>query len=194
MAAFVLGNGVSRRAISVDRLIELGAVYGCNALYRTHCVTALVATDDAISQAIQASGYAQSNRFYTRRPRANTGALPVPAPYRGFSSGPIAVAIAALDGHSPIFLLGFDMAPTDAGRFNNVYAGTEFYKPPQAEPTYTGNWQRQLIRVMGDHAPHRFVRVLGKTTAHIPEFESCPNYEIESIDTFVQRINKAKDQ
>ena len=34
MAAYVLGNGVSRRDVSVERLLQLGAVYGCNAIYR----------------------------------------------------------------------------------------------------------------------------------------------------------------
>jgi hypothetical protein len=93
MAAFVLGNGVSRAAVDVDLLLRLGAVYGCNALYRTHAVTALVATDRPIAEAIQNSGYSLEHRFYTRRPLPNTGAQAVPRPYFGFSSGPIALAL-----------------------------------------------------------------------------------------------------
>lgn len=194
MPAFVLGNGVSRKSVTVDHLMDLGAVYGCNALYRTHRVTALVATDDAISAAIQESGYAHHHRFYTRKPRSDSGALPVPVKYRGFSSGPIAATVAAQDGHSPIFLLGFDMRADQQGRFNNVYAGTEFYKPIEAEPTYTGNWQKQLIRVMQDFPQHRFVRVMGETTAPVPEFFGCANYETLDIAAFLQRINTAKDR
>lgn len=193
MTAFVLGNGVSRAAISVNLLLGLGSVYGCNALYRTHTVTALVATDDKIARAIEASGYALGARFHTRRPRPGTGSQPVPQAYHGFSSGPIAVALAAADQHHEIYLVGFDMAPALTGRFNNVYAGTEFYKPITAEPTYTGNWQRQLATVMRDHAHSQFTRIIGMTTASIPEFMDSANYREMPLDEFSLRINNQKD-
>ena len=80
MAAFVLGNGVSRNSIDVDVLIKLGPVYGCNALYRTHTPTVLVATDRPISEMIQESGYSKKNKFYTRRPLKNLGGMSVPQP------------------------------------------------------------------------------------------------------------------
>lgn len=193
MAAFVLGNGVSRQSIEIDQLLQLGSVYACNAVYRTHHVTALVATDDKIARAIESSGYPQHVRFYTRRPTSGTGALKVPQRYHDFSSGPIAVAVAAQDQHPKIYLLGFDMAPAPDGRFNNVYAGTEFYKPRAADPTYTGNWQRQLITVMRDHPQQRFVRVMGETTADIAEFGNLPNYQKIARDQFQMLINNGKD-
>lgn len=193
MAAFVLGNGVSRNSISVDDLIAIGSVYGCNAIYRTHTVTALIATDAPISNAIQLSGYSAKHRFYTRRPAPNTGALTVPQQYFGFSSGPIATAIAAMDKHPRIYMLGFDMGPTDTGRFNNLYAGTEFYKDVGAEPTYTGNWVKQIIKVLSDHPAQQFVRVQGTTTANIPELLNVGNLTHLPIDTFVKRINNKKD-
>ena len=194
MAAFVLGNGVSRADISVDRLIELGPVYGCNALYRTHAPTALVATDRPIADAIQASGYSLRHRFYTRRPQANTGAQAVPRPYFGFSSGPIALALAAADcPASRIYMLGYDMGPTAAGRFNNVFADTPHYKRSESAPTFTGNWVRQLVRVMQDHPECQFLRVHGTTTATITEFGSVRNLERVDIAEFERRINTPKD-
>jgi hypothetical protein len=193
MTAFVLGNGVSRQNISVDLLLQRGSVYGCNALYRTHQITALVATDDKIARAIEATGYPQRARFYTRRPSPKSSSLLVPRPYHGFSSGPIASAIAAADQHPVIYLLGFDMAPAENGRFNNVYAGTEFYKPPAADPTYTGNWQRQLIQVMRDHSQQRFIRIHGATTAHIAEFDQLVNHEKMALSKFLELINNTKD-
>ena len=193
MAAFVLGNGVSRRDIDVDQLLALAPVYGCNALYRTHTPTVLVATDRPIADAIQAAGYARRNRFYTRRPLPNSGAQKIPQPWFGYSSGPIAVALAAQDYHSPIYLLGFDMGPVASGRFNNVYADTEFYKQSGAAPTFTGNWVRQLVRVMQDHGENRFVRVHGPSTAEIPELTRVVNLERCEIAEFVRRINNPKD-
>jgi hypothetical protein len=193
MAAFVLGNGVSRSHIDVDQLLRVGPVYGCNALYRTHTPTVLVSTDRPISAAIQAAGYAARNRFYTRRPENGTGAQAVPQKYRGFSSGPIAAGIAAEDGNTIIYLLGFDLGPNSTGNFNNVYAGTEFYKATTALPTYTGNWIRQLITVATDYPNLKFIRVHGDTTAAIAEFSKINNLSSVTIADFVDRINTPKD-
>jgi len=194
MAAFVLGNGQSRAAISVDDLMKLGPVYGCNALYRTHRVTALVATDRPIADEIQASGYSAHNRFYTRRPQSGTGALAVPRPYFGYSSGPIALALAAAESPgSRIYLLGFDLGPNQSGRFNNLFAGTEHYKKIEAGPTFTGNWIRQLVRVMQDHSDRQFVRVHGRTTAAVTEFEAVRNHSWVDLGEFERRINTPKD-
>jgi hypothetical protein len=193
MAAFVLGNGVSRSHIDVDQLLRVGPVYGCNALYRTHTPTVLVSTDRPISAAIQASGYPARNRFYTRRPENGTGAQAVPQKYRGFSSGPIAAGIAAEDGNTIIYLLGFDLGPNSTGNFNNVYAGTEFYKATTALPTYTGNWIRQLITVTTDYPNLQFIRVHGDTTAPIAEFSKINNLGSITIADFVDRMNTPKD-
>jgi hypothetical protein len=189
MAAFVLGNGISRQHIEVDTLLKLGTVYGCNALYRTHTPHVLVSTDRPISTAIQESGYAQKNKFYTRRPIDGSGANRVPQQYFGFSSGPIAAGIAAIDKHKIIYLLGFDMGPTSTGRFNNVYANTEFYKTADAHPTFTGNWVKQITTVTKDFPNQQFVRVCGDTTAIVPELQSLNNMQSMPIAQFVALIN-----
>ena len=191
--AFVLGNGISRRSINLTELSLLGAVYGCNALYREHVPDVLVATDRPIAEHIQRSGYSVQHRFYTRRPLPDLGAHKVPAAYFGYSSGPIAVALAAQDQHRRIYLLGFDLGPATNNSFNNVYAGTEFYKPVDAPPTYSGNWVKQLIRIAKDHPGVEFMRVAGSTTARLAELEALPNLDHVELDSFVDRINNKKD-
>jgi hypothetical protein len=191
--AFVLGNGVSRQEVSLPALQECGPVYGCNAIYREFTPNVLVATDRPIATAIQESGYSSRHRFYTRRPMANLGAHPVPKPYFGFSSGPIATGLAALDGNTCIYLLGFDMGPTTANTINNLYAGTEFYRDSNAPPTYTGNWIKQLTQVMTEHKLVQFVRVQGPTTAQIPQLDTIRNLDHVDLATFVDRINNKKD-
>jgi len=193
MVAIVLGNGLSRKDIDIDLLLKIAPVYGCNALYRTHTPTVLVATDRPISEQIQSSGYAKTNRFYTRRPMHGLGALTVPREYFGFSSGPIATALAAKDNHTRIYLLGFDMGPSKTGKFNNVYADTEFYKRTDNLPTFTGNWVRQLSTVAKDYPNCEIIRVHGSTTAEIPEFGKISNMQKLQIADFVARINKPKD-
>jgi len=192
MAAFVLGNGVSRQEISVDLMISRGAVYGCNALYRTHQPLALVATDTKIAEEIQESGYALTNRFYTRRPLPGSGAQMIDQTYRGFSSGPVALSIAAQDGNQRMYLLGFDMGPVNH-RFNNIYADTPHYKPSVAEPTYTGNWIRQICQICQAFGDRQFIRVHGDTTAPIPEFANIRNLAQMAIADFVLRLNTGED-
>jgi len=154
--AFVLGNGESRQNIDPAALTQHGAVYGCNALYRTFSPDVLVATDHGIAREIQAAG------------------------------------IACDDGYSCVYLLGFDLGPSPAGRFNNVYAGTPHYKPLGADPTFTGNWQRQLVGIMDKFYQVRFIRVMGAETAVIPEFVMKKNYQAMPLADFVQRLNNAK--
>jgi len=190
--AFVLGNGVSRLAVDLNRLRDRGTIYGCNALYRSFVPDVLISTDRPISDRIQQEGYANTHRMYTRRPLPGSGALRVPQEYYGFSSGPIAIAQAALDRHHVIYLLGFDMGPVN-NQFNNVYADTEFYKKSSARPTFTGNWVRQ-IQTISRNFPHtNFVRVQGETTSHIPEFVGLANLCHIPMSDFLDRINNQKD-
>jgi hypothetical protein len=191
--AFVLGNGVSRLEIDLTVLKNLGPIYGCNALYREFAPTVLVSTDRPISEAIQNSGYANEHRMYTRKPMPGLGAQRVPQDYYGFSSGPIAVALAAMDQNRAVYLIGFDMGPVKGDRFNNVYADSEFYKKSSARPTYTGNWVRQLQKICKDFTDVNFFRVMGQTTAPIAELRGIKNFATMPIQDFQNRINNTKD-
>lgn len=190
--AFVLGNGTSRRVVEPASLAQTAPVYGCNALYREFEPTALVATDRPIAERIQHSGWAKQHRFHTRKPIAGLGALDVPKKYYGYSSGPLAVSIAAFDGHHVIYMLGFDMGPTPQGRFNNIYADTEFYKRSADVPTYTGNWVRQIITICQDFPAVQFVRVQGDTTAEIAEFRGIKNLAHMPMDEFIERLTVSR--
>jgi hypothetical protein len=191
--AFVLGNGVSRQTIDPAQLRTFGPVYGCNALYRTFAPDVLISTDRPISEAIQNSGYSQSNQHYTRRPIENSGAQQIPAEYYGYSSGPVAVALAAEHRHSTVYLLGFDLGPSSTGTFNNVYADTEFYKKSSQPPTYTGNWVRQIVDIVKKFKSTNFIRVCGDTSAAIDDFQNLTNFTEMRLELFANRINNAKD-
>ena len=192
-AAFVLGNGVSRQAVDLNQLRPLGKIYGCNGLYRDFEPDCLVATDKPIAETIQKSGYSKTHKFYTRKPIAGLGALPVPKKYHSNSSGPIATSLAALDGHNTIYMLGFDMGPTANQKFNNVYAGTDFYKKQDAAPTYTGNWVKQLCVITQDFPQITFVRVCGTVTADIRELKVFNNFLHIPIQMFLDRVATGQD-
>jgi hypothetical protein len=192
-AAFVLGNGVSRLAVDLSVLKQRGTVYGCNALYREFVPSVLVSTDKGIAHTIQHTGYARENVMYTRKPLPGLGARTVPQNYFGFSSGPIAVGLAAIDRHLAVYLVGFDMGPTQSNRFNNVYADTEFYKKSSSNPTFTGNWVRQIVTVCKDFPTTSFHRVVGDTTAEIAELTGIKNMRHMPMTDFLDRINNIKD-
>lgn len=193
MVAFVLGNGRSRAGLDLARLASNGTVYGCNAIYREFTPTVLVSTDRPISEAIQHSGYPAQHCHYTRKPIPGLGSKAVPQQYFGYSSGPLACALAALANHDPIYLIGFDMAALPGERFNNMYADTEFYKKSTARPTYTGNWVRQLCHIAKDFPGSRFMRVHGETTAHIPQFDGASNMYRLTLADLENRLNNPKE-
>ena len=192
-AAFVLGNGVSRLSVDLNQLKQHGQIYGCNALYREFVPDVLISTDKAIAHTIQNSGYAEKHLMYTRKPLPGLGARSVPQSYFGFSSGPIAVGVAAIDRHLAVYLIGFDMGPSTNNRFNNVYADTEFYRKSSSLPTYTGNWVRQIVTICRDFPKISFHRVMGDTTAAIPEFSNVDNLRHMPMADFLDRINNTKD-
>jgi hypothetical protein len=187
-AAFVLGNGVSRQAVDLNQLKALGTTYGCNAIYREFVPDVLISTDTPISERIQHEGYSQKNTHYTRKPLPDSGARRIAQKYFGYSSGPVAVSQAAIDGATTIYLVGFDMGPNRTGRFNNCYADTEFYKKSSANPTFTGNWVRQLQTIMKDYPKTSFFRVVGDTTAEVRELLGVANLAHMQITDFQQRL------
>lgn len=191
--AFVLGNGISRKAVDLSVLRHRGIIYGCNALYRDFTPDVLVATDRPIAEQIQNSGYSREHKFYTRKPIGGMGALTIPQNYYGYSSGPVAVALAAMSKYPTIYLVGFDLGPSQVGKFNNVYADTEFYKKSSAVPTYTGNWVRQIVRTCSEYPKTSFIRVKGDTTADIKDLNGVRNLAHMPMADFLNRINNTKE-
>jgi hypothetical protein len=192
-AAFVLGNGVSRQQIDLNLLKTLGKVYGCNAIYREFTPDVLISTDLPISTRIQQDGYSQQNLHFTRKPLHGFGAYKIAQQYFGYSSGPVAVGQAALDGATAIYLVGFDMGPTRVGRFNNIYADTEFYKKSSAVPTFTGNWVRQIKQIAKDFPKTSFFRIVGDTTSDLADLKAIPNMLHMPMEDFQNRINNTKE-
>jgi hypothetical protein len=190
-AAFILGNGKSRLVLDLNRLMEIGTVYGCNGLYRDFVPHCLVATDRPIAEEIQNSGYAQKHRFHTRKPIESLGGKFLVKEYKGFSSGPNAAALALVDGHSDIYLIGMDLGTTN-GMFNNIYAGTQFYKKELDPPTFPGNWINQVVTLTKEFESRQFWRVEGPESAFVPQFNKIPNMRILSMDKFLEKVNTAR--
>lgn len=191
--AFVLGNGQSRLAVNLKTLKKRGRVFGCNALYRTFTPHVLISTDPAISRAIQESGYSAQNTHYTRIPLLNMGAKKLPKESHGWSSGPNALNLACQEKHTRIYMLGFDLSGTDTGKFNNVYADTEFYKKSHETVTYSGNWIKQMTTVFKNNPNVTFYHVTGSSTVTPDQFKLCSNVKTLPINDFLNVLNIEKD-
>jgi len=189
--AFILGNGKSRLTVDLTKLSPLGATYGCNWLCKTFTPDCLVATDRPIADSIQQSGYAQKHRFHTRKPIVDLGGKHLTNDYKGFSSGPNAAALACIDGHSDIYLIGMDLGTTN-GMFNNVYVDTQFYKKELDPPTYAGNWINQLVKLTEDYPNRQFYRVEGVESAFVKQFGKINNMKIISMQSFLEMVNTAR--
>lgn len=189
--AFVIGNGTSRLGFDLNELKGRGVIYGCNALYRDFTPDVLVATDAAISKEIENSGYALSNTFYTRNPSVSSGSKKIDINF-GYSSGPIAASLAAKNDHHPIYLIGFDFVGID-GAINNVYAGTDCYRPTGSKETYFGNWINQFHDIFTKQFPHkRFIRVISANERFTPDsWNQLKNYSEMNFEEFKRSINSS---
>lgn len=185
--AFVLGNGKSRLGVDLNKLKTKGRIYGCNALYREFSPDVLIATDRAISEEIQRSGYPKKHTFYTRIPKQGTGAKRIEFHY-GFSSGPIAMAYAIHEGAKAIYMLGFDYAGVK-GMFSNVYENTKFYKKTSDKETFYGNWVNQCKTVIEHNPKLTFVRVIRDGILVPKDFKNLKNLRHIDMAEFLKTIN-----
>jgi len=188
MIAFALGNGRSRLDIDFKKLKSAGTVFGCNALYRDYYPDVLISTDPPISEEIQHSGYSQSNTHYTRQPLHRSGAKQIDDVCKGWSSGPIAVRYASKQHHQ-VYLIGFDLSSPD-DKINNVYAGSECYRPPDSDITYYGNWVGQICKVWREFPRVKFTRVTTWYTDTPKEWSNYENYSEVDINEFTSWLNK----
>ena len=122
MNVFILGNGKSRKGISVDMLKPYGFVFACNAEHRDGSVPdALVVHDRAMRDEVRKAEY--SGDVWVMKKGGEWSA--------GYSGG--AALYMACEGLKPekVYILGFDHYNRAEGvraTNNNIYAGTEVYK------------------------------------------------------------------
>ena len=183
----MLGNGISRQGLDLEAISRLGPVYGCNALYRDFAPELLVATDTLIAREIEQTGYAKTHRFVTRYPVSGAGSEKIQINFN-WSSGPIAASYACAEGATHIYLVGFDLNGIQ-GKFNNVYADTEFYKKSTDAETYSGNWTAQLSSVISEHHYITFTRVVSVFSAKLDAFQKFKNYMEIGVRDFLNGIN-----
>ena len=184
-AAFVLGNGTSRKDISLENLKTKGSIYGCNALYREFEPDYLIAVDTKMILEINKAGYQHSHEVWTNPNRAYhqmTG-FKFFNPSKGWSSGPTALWLASTHSAQDIYILGFDYQGID-DKINNLYADTPNYKKSHERATYHGNWLNQTVITCQKFSQKRYIRVLGDNPYIPKEFSKLDNLSHITVEEF----------
>ena len=186
--ACVIGNGISRKGFNLAGIFNhfgglLGRrklqTYGCNALYRDHAPDFLfVSGDDSqIITEIADSGYCDNHVVYSSAPHIqyHPGKFYLIPQDPAWNAGSVATATACFDGHTKVYLIGFD--GQDTAHYNyNVYAGTNGYQTAtnaQADPAFLDITMKLIFDTYNDVD---FVRVMPTQYASMPEaWKYCTN-------------------
>ena len=192
--AFVIGNGVSRLPIDLEKLKSIGKVYACNAVYRTFQPDFLVAVDVKMILEINKAGFQHKNQVWTNPNKSyeRIKNLNFFSPSKGWSSGPTALWLATQHQYKKIYILGFDFRGSKEGRmFNNIYADTANYKKSTDGATFFGNWMRQTINVIKENTDIEYKRVIAPDNYSPEELNKFNNLETIFIEDFQKIFNLA---
>jgi hypothetical protein len=176
--AIAIGNGETRLQFDLRHLANhkagLGGsnrlqTYGCNALYRDFAPDFLIATGDDVIREIAASGYCRDHIVYSNA----DSVMKYPQQFYlvpqniYFDSGALAAYMAAFDGHTKVFLLGFDSYDISQP-VNNVYKNTPGYPMDVIEQNHA-YWAISLANVISIYPEVEFVRIMPTIDWHIPD-------------------------
>lgn len=195
--ACIIGNGISRKRFPLNTVLghfggllarEKLQTYGCNALYREHAPDFLVVSgdDSGIVTEIANSGYCDNHVVYAAAPHIqyHPGKFYLIPQDPGWNSGSIATYLAAFDGHTTIYMLGFDGQDTEHYNYN-MYAGTQHYQTErnaQAGPAFLDLTMKAIFDTY-DNVD--FVRVMPSQYSTMPEeWKYCTNLRQISFRQF----------
>lgn len=192
--AIAIGNGESR--LDFDLRFVTGhkgghtegrlQSYGCNALYRNFTPDYLITVGDVVAEEIVNSGFCDDNIVYanadlvTRYP----GKFYLVPQNPLMNAGTLAAYMACFDGHSKVFLIGYDMYDEET-TVNNIYKNTNGYSN-SADRENGEFYVLSLAMIMQTYNDVEFVRVMPSEHhwSHT-EIDSLPNFRQIDYSTFV---------
>jgi hypothetical protein len=182
LRGFVIGNGESRKGFDLQSLRPFGLIYGCNALYRDFTPDVLVSVDDAmIKEVLENSPNCEfvyrvfeDGRNHCLKSTESDRVIHD----KGYASGQTAIKLMCdrfFDkGLTEVFMIGFDLIST-TDRINNVYKGTNCYKPIDTGPTFNKNWIRRCTAIFRENEHVKFYRVFTDQSSVISEWFGIDN-------------------
>lgn len=130
--AFVIGNGVSRKSLDLNHLVDNGTIIGCNALYRDFDKwDVLVAIDDGmIEEVLPLMKSLDDDRIQkvTVPPEDERWEDPEYSPNRRRSNAGMNAMLEGIrSGHDILYCLGFDFILEGEVSVDNIYKNTKNY-------------------------------------------------------------------
>lgn len=176
--AIIIGNGISRKEIDLNKLVGQGTIYGCNALYRDFDgYDHLVAIDDGMIEEIKDNPKAIIPPVDERYESSEYN----PFARRSGNAGMNAMYEAIKAGHKTLFCLGFDFILEGDISVDNVYKDSANYGPEthanQADNYYRVKYLEwfvnrfpsvQFVFVIPDNVAHKSLEaenIIGMTTS-----------------------------
>lgn len=196
----VVGNGESRKSVDLNLIKTNHTLIGCNAIHRDIVVDHLICCDRRMAEeatknpnSVDTYIYVRDDWYhYFRKIKKNKNVKPLPPlSYTGESradqpihwgSGCYAVLLASSLEFSRIYLLGFDLYPSDK-KINNIYKDTQNYNKGTADPVDPSYWIYQLSKVFVN-SKSDFIIV---NTEHwkLPGQWKLPNVHFISLNEFL---------
>ena len=181
--AVVLGNGPSRLNLypygdlfsllknHKGGLLAAGSVqtYGCNAIVRDFTPDFVVANDEVAAELVN-GGYCDTNIIYgtANMVLSYPGKFYLVPQNPNWDMGAIAAYLACFDGHTSVYLMGFDSQSLDSNYHHCVYAGTRGY-PSEITPSTEEYFTQTLKMVMDLYPKVEFIRVMPSENWYMPE-------------------------
>lgn len=195
---FVIGNGTSRKGLSLEPLMDYGILVGCNWFFkdefRPHI---LVASDEPMTQTILKTqpNFAKRNWFVTWFPKPGSGAKKATCPEK-FAAGPMgAEYLANIYQANKIFLIGMDFFGFGSnnkhqnGKMNNLYQGKKHYAKDEnaGAPTYR-NWQRRYEWILKNYPNTEFYHVNPFEGKSPERLRGYPNFHQITFDNLMDHL------
>ena len=199
----IIGNGESRRGFDLSPLKLFSTVVGCNAIFRDYTVEYLVCADKHMCQEAE-NTVGKGTTIYTRDKWAGQFAMwpnvtKMPhLPYEGherkdesfhWGTGPFAGVVALTFKPKAIFMLGFDLHPSEKNVVNNLYKnskGYEYIKRP-VDPSY---WIHQFNKLMELSPDTRWIVVNHEKWKMPDQWKEHKNVYQETYEGMAKFINK----
>jgi len=159
--------------VNLSAFDSVGPIYGCNAMYRDNVADNIVSCNRKIvDEIIAAGGHTRCNfftrpqwkRYYKKVPNVQfLPELPFDKSVKQdnsikWSTGPLALHLAAMQNSDIVVMLGFDLYGIDK-QINNVYKGTDNYAASDSKAQPYNAWVYQCAKVFELFPNTQFVQI-----------------------------------
>jgi len=200
--AVVFGNGKSRLYLGANLFPALTThkekfginglqTYGCNAIYQDYTPDYLIVRSEEIANQLVKTRYCDHHMVYATQRIVLTYPdkfyLIPQSP--GWDAGALAAYLSCFDGHSKVYLLGFDADSNSSQAGFNVYTGDAGY-PAAGSPSTEAFTVKTMLTVMNLYSDVEFVRVMPDDGWYTPDaWRYQKNMRYLSFDKFRYEVD-----